>query len=314
MKKREPQVHEGAKNLLCVRGSSTSEIVSSVLKDLYALKKPASKHLQRKNLIRPFEDASSIEFLGDKNQCSLFAFGSHSKKRPHNLVLGRLFDYKLLDMMEWGIVGYTPIEELAAGGVATLGAKPCMIFQGDVFEHDLDMRRAKNMLLDFFRGEEIEKLALTGLQNVIVVTGHGKQLHIRVYMVRMMKSGTKVPKVGLKPCGPNLDLKLRRTHYPSPELDKASKRQPRELRAKKVKNVEYSALGDKMGRVHMRRQDYDDLTTRKVKALKSGRDKHLGIAESDEEVGSIGSDSDVEGGPAEDTRPRPSKKRKPGRR
>ena len=49
--------------------------------------KPHSKTLQRKNEILPFEDCKSIEFLAEKNDCSLFAFASHTKKRPHNLIL-----------------------------------------------------------------------------------------------------------------------------------------------------------------------------------------------------------------------------------
>ena len=52
---------------------------------------------------RPFEDMSSIEFLCEKNDASLFVYGSHSKKRPHNLVFGRMFDFNLLDMYEFGL-------------------------------------------------------------------------------------------------------------------------------------------------------------------------------------------------------------------
>jgi hypothetical protein len=42
--------------------------------------------LSKNNVTRPFEDRSSVEFLGRANDCSLFAFGSHSKKRPNNIV------------------------------------------------------------------------------------------------------------------------------------------------------------------------------------------------------------------------------------
>lgn len=68
--------------------------------------------MYRKNVMRPFEDASSIvsfksvhtaycfslfnsftvkiqEFFAQKNDASLFMFGSHSKKRPNNLVVGK---------------------------------------------------------------------------------------------------------------------------------------------------------------------------------------------------------------------------------
>ena len=74
------------------------------------LKKPNGKLLTKKNDIRPFEDINSLEFFSKKNDCSLFMVGSHSKKRPQNLILGRFFNYQLLDMVELGVLGYKSIE------------------------------------------------------------------------------------------------------------------------------------------------------------------------------------------------------------
>ena len=54
------------------------------------LKKPCSKALSGRNASTPFDNESSIEFLCSKNDCGLFTFGSHSKKRPHNIVMVRV--------------------------------------------------------------------------------------------------------------------------------------------------------------------------------------------------------------------------------
>ena len=43
---------------------------------------------KRHNKVYPFEDETSIEFFAQKNDTALFAYGSHSKKRPDNLILG----------------------------------------------------------------------------------------------------------------------------------------------------------------------------------------------------------------------------------
>ena len=86
---KEAKLVEGPKQLLALKGPASSAILNEVLTDLIMLKKPDAKALTRKNDIRPFEDASSLEFLCDKNECSAFLYASHSKKRPHNLVLVR---------------------------------------------------------------------------------------------------------------------------------------------------------------------------------------------------------------------------------
>jgi len=85
--KREPQIVENTKKALIFKGHATSQTICDVLTDVSCLTKPHCKSLNRKNEILPFEDANSIEFLAGKADASLFAMGSHTKKRPHNLIL-----------------------------------------------------------------------------------------------------------------------------------------------------------------------------------------------------------------------------------
>ena len=89
IRKREPQVIESTKKILVLKGAHTSELIQEVLRDINRQTKPFNVAFSKKNPIIPFEDANPIEFLTTKNDCSLFALGSHSKKRPHNLVLVR---------------------------------------------------------------------------------------------------------------------------------------------------------------------------------------------------------------------------------
>jgi ribosome production factor 2 len=80
---------ERKKNILFLKGTHSSQILTDVMKDLSLLSKPYNKVLNKKNEILPFEDPSSLEFLSSKNECGLFTFASHSKKRPNNLVMVR---------------------------------------------------------------------------------------------------------------------------------------------------------------------------------------------------------------------------------
>lgn len=77
----------------------------------YLLKKPLALKLDRKNDVMPFEDTTFFEKFSRLRDASLFAFASHQKKRPHNLVLGRTFDAAVLDMIELGVTKYTPMSD-----------------------------------------------------------------------------------------------------------------------------------------------------------------------------------------------------------
>ena len=58
--------------------------------------------LTRKNEdMRPFEPGGELllEHLARRADAGLFVLDTHNKKRPHNLVLGRLFDHRLYDLV-----------------------------------------------------------------------------------------------------------------------------------------------------------------------------------------------------------------------
>jgi ribosome production factor 2 len=85
-----------------------------------ALKRPNAISFSKKNTIRPFEDASSLEFWANKNDASMFLIGQSTKKRPAGLVITRTFDSKVLDMCELGIDKFVSMAEFKVSLFFTL--------------------------------------------------------------------------------------------------------------------------------------------------------------------------------------------------
>ena len=83
----------------------------------------------------------------------------------------------------------------------------------------------------------------------------------------------------LSEIGPSLNLKIRRVQLASEELYKKSLMQPKELKIKKQKNIEKNLLGEKRGRVHMGRQNYDTIATKKYRVIYNIIQKILGKKE-----------------------------------
>ncbi len=56
----------------------------------------AVKYTRKNAEVRPFEvgGEGALEHFSRKTDATTFALGSSSKKRPHNLVLGRFFDHR----------------------------------------------------------------------------------------------------------------------------------------------------------------------------------------------------------------------------
>lgn len=287
LESRAPQVHEDIKAAVLLRGTKTSEKASAGLKAIYFLKKPDALYLNRRREdVRPFEDASSIERLAKQYDAALFGVASHSKKRPDNLILGRCFDGQLLDMFEFGVLQ----DGMKTGLHKMLGTKPCLIFVGEWDSEDR-YKRLRNFLMDYLRGPDVDRVNLAGLEHVLVLTLNRRHADAddapskaRVSIVpnrlRLKKSGTRIPNVELESSGEPLVLELRRDHAPSLEVWKASLKQPKELKVQKRKNISNTSIGETVGRLHVSKQDLEAIQVRKVKALKNSPVADAGSAAS----------------------------------
>jgi ribosome production factor 2 len=282
-----------------------------------ALKRPNCISFSKKNVVRPFEDASSLEFWAQKNDASLFLLGQSTKKRPNGMTLIRCFDGKVLDMCEVGVDGFVSMNDFKVRHKyyhdykyvliayktpkSTPGHKPLLHFASELFSIHPRYIQLKSLLLDFFNGEVIDSIHLAGVDHVISVSvgptpasltstgqaGEGQdedtknlpQVHIRTYTIKLLASGTRIPRVELIPMGPSIDLSLRR-HLPAdPVLLKSALKRPKLKKTdvekglgKKRKNLEVDEMGDLRGRVHVGKQDLGRLQTRKMKGLKKGAD------------------------------------------
>jgi len=253
------------KRALFLKGTKSSHTLTQLLKELALLKKPFIKQLTKKNDTLPFESPTTIEFLANKNECSLFAFGNHSKKRPNNVILGRLFDYHILDMIEFGVENFQSCYEFESNKVAT-GSKPCFLFVGEEWQQKEEFKKLANLLLDFYKGSKADQVNLAGLEYVFVCTSTEGKVYFRTYKILLKKSGTRIPRIELEEMGPSFDMIIRRHQFASSELNKLAYAIPKELRPKKVKNIETDEFVT-TGTLHIPRQDLSTMATKKMKGL-----------------------------------------------
>ena len=185
-----------------------------------------------------------------------------------------------------------------------------MHFASELFDTHPRFVQIKSILMGFFNGQVVDSICLPGLEHVISVSlsptpaslttalsavnveasedlSTLPKIHIRTYTIKLLSSGSRIPRVELVPMGPFIDLSLRRHTAADPELWKQAMKRPKLKKqdvekglGKKRKNMEVDEMGDLRGRIHVAKQDLNKLQTRKMKGLKPGRD--------------VGEESDVE--------------------
>ena len=281
LESRAAQQVEYVKRLLLLYGRKTSQTVKDVLVELKHMRdRMECTHLTRKNEnVVPFEigGETSLEFLCGKTHSGCFVVGSHSKKRPNNLIFGRVYDEKVYDLLEMGVENFR--KAVASEAKQVFSPKPCFAFAGEEFENDADFKQLKSVLLDSFRGRVVESINLKGVDRVIMCTpapssgqgeGAKKRVLLRHYAIKLKKSGTRVPRVELLDIGPSMDLCFRRSRAAPVDVEKeAVKKVDEAIKRKKVKNVSDDVMDGTVGRIWLKPQDIDAVPLKKPKGKKS---------------------------------------------
>merc|ERR1711953_1112258 len=183
--------------------------------------------------------------------------GSHNKKRPNNLIMGRLYDHKMLDMVEFGVQNFKAMSDFGCEKIP-VGTKPCLLFSGSLFDTHDEIKRIKNLLVDFFRGPRVPKIRLQGLEHALQFTAVEKDDGKKVIYLRSYK----------------IELEVRRTHMADEDyFNTACKKVKNVDKPKVIKNVSKDAFGSTIGRIHIPAQKIGTIQTRKMKGLKETQEE-----------------------------------------
>jgi ribosome production factor 2 len=225
---------------------------------------------------------TALEFFALKNDTSLLVLSLHSKKRPHCVTFVRTFDYKILDMLELYINPDTFRQlQQFKNKKPSIGLKPLIAFHGTVFEdpNQTKYTLAKSLLLDFFKGEDKSEVDVQGLQYLISISAEEEeeglpapQIHIRHYLIKTKRSGQKLPRVEVEEMGPRIDFRVGREKFADADMLKAALKTPKGNTERTKKNINTDMMGDKVGKIHVGKQDLSEMQTRKMKGLKRSRD------------------------------------------
>ncbi|EHL02444.1 putative Ribosome production factor 2 like protein [Glarea lozoyensis 74030] len=180
-----------------------------------------------------------------------------------------------------------------------VGLKPMLLFAGTPFESPVtnEYTLAKSFFTDFFKGEPADKVDVEGLHAREEVDGEETKpsIHLRVYLIRTKRSGQKLPRVEVEEMGPRMDFRVGRVKEADESMLKEALRKARTSAERPKKNISTDIVGDKMGRIHLGKQDLKELQTRKMKGLKRSRD--VEDSEGDEDVEDVISEDEAEAPP-----------------
>lgn len=277
----EPPLIEPVKPCVFARGLKCSQVCKEAMTDLAKLKNDSAKLTTGKNDVRPMEDEPGVENLCNTFGAGLFVFAQENKKRPHNMVFGRVFDRKLLDMVEVGVTMFESMKDCQKRSKTTAAScyhAPLLFFKGEEFANaneNSDLATFQSLLIDMFHGKPVKEIDLEAIDLALVFTslpdGTVQMRGFRVAFAKhpaeageqiVVENENKAPFVELVEHGPNIDFEIRRSRIASANLAKLARRTPKLPGSGNTKNVSNDPLRGLVGQIHMHKQDTNKLVTR----------------------------------------------------
>jgi ribosome production factor 2 len=186
---------------------------------------------------------------------------SSSKKRPDNLVFGRLYNHVVLDIFEAQVTAIEGNPELAFKNIDTT-QRPVLLVFGDIFETKPELGRVRNFFNDLF-GSNNQKKKIdveNSLNFVVTLTGYENQT-FELAFHRYNKQLNKLDNLGVK-----LSMKLGRAQIAADDIFKEACKQPKLEKKTALRKVsEKSKVGEHLARVHVKQQDLKTLRLKKIK-------------------------------------------------
>lgn len=199
--------------------------------------------------------------------------GSHQKKRPDNLVLGRVFDGHILDICEFGVKNFKGTSAFETPQHVHADMKPILLFQGEHFETNDNLKRIKSLLIDFFQNNDLKEANIQELKRVMVFTSRGEKEPIEVRHLEVddiSEATVQMKTMPFREIGPSFDLFLRREKLGSTDLFKEACRQPnlKSYDKKRAdKNKFTNVMGEQKGKVFIQHQPLETIALRKFKGM-----------------------------------------------
>jgi ribosome production factor 2 len=197
-------------------------------------------------------------------------------------------------MAELGIIKLDSIEALVASAEIPFNAQPFLVFQGDLWESDEQIKKLRNLINDFFlMNNRLKGAEIDALLRVVVCWSvtDDRRLHLNVFEVTVEGGAAVLSEEGklvIEELGPNAIFALRRLSFADEETFKKATYVPKPKKKKQNKNIKYDNLGNKRGKLYVDHQNLNGLPFKRRKLIKKGEKREgdiLGHPKNEDEFG-----------------------------
>lgn len=198
-----------------------------------------------------YKDSERTSKLMAKTQCKFFV--SINKKKE--LIVGRSHDNEIIDTLNFKLLNHKITKDISGPGFE-LNAKYFILL------NNIDDKRKENLFIDLLNMKS-SKICLEGINYAWIISKTG-DLFVMKYC-RVLSDDS------IEEVGPCLELQLQNEYHCGEERYQQAIGENKN--PKKHKNTFKNGLNDKIGVLHIDKQDLKDVKTRKSRAYKLSKIK-----------------------------------------